>query len=74
MKGFWQYCRAKKFVHGLSIASKTDWDKYLKRGLKPYYIPSTPDRTYLGKGWISWMEWLGYKKERVKGYDRQSLR
>jgi superfamily II DNA or RNA helicase len=54
---------AKKFIHTLSLKSRTEWRSYCKSGIKPDDIPSCPNKTYRGKGWISWKDWLGTKKE-----------
>lgn len=65
--GFLKYSEAKEFVKDLKIRSKTEWGTYCKNGNRPYNVPSTPNRTYKSKGWVSWKKWLGYKKERTKG-------
>jgi len=65
--GFMPYSEAKEYIKKFNIQSKTEWECFCKSGSRPITIPSFPSRTYLNKGWISWKEWLGYEKERVKG-------
>lgn len=50
---------ARKFTHSLSLNQVQEWRSYCKSGSKPRNIPSNARRTYQGKGWISWPDWLG---------------
>lgn len=65
--GFMEYEGARNIVKKLNLKSHKDWIKYCKLGMRPFNIPYSPDRTYKNKGWVSWEEWLGYGKEKVKG-------
>ena len=64
---FWDYDNAKKYAHGLSLASRQEWKKHIKNNELPYYIPRDPHSSYQNKGWIGWQDWLGYEKERTRG-------
>jgi len=55
---------ARKFVRNLKLSSRSEWAKYAKGelpeiGTRPKDIPSRPTRTYKGRGWINWDDWLG---------------
>jgi hypothetical protein len=71
---FLNYKNAKKYVNSLGLGSRPDWDNYRRKNLMPFYISSTPDRTYKNNGWISWQDWLGYKKERSRGWEWQHVK
>ena len=43
----------------LGIPNDDKWHEYCKSGKKPHNIPSNPNGTYKGKGWISFGDWLG---------------
>lgn len=55
---------AREFVRGLGLKSQAEWADFYK-GLRsnlpslPKDIPTTPNRTYAGLGWISMGDWLG---------------
>lgn len=61
-KQFRDFESARKFVRGLALKTQKEWRVYCKTQ-KPKNIPSNPARTYAKKGWISWKDWLGYKRE-----------
>jgi hypothetical protein len=61
------YKRARQFVHKLGLRSQQEWKDYCKGKYphlppKPDRIPTTPSRTYEGKGWLGTREWLGSNK------------
>jgi hypothetical protein len=64
---FMSFKEAKNFVRKLKLNSKSEWEWYLTAGKRPLNLPSQPSRKYKNKGWISWKNWLGYTKEKVKG-------
>ena len=43
----------------LKLRSETEWREWSKSGLRFPGMPSSPDRTYRGDGWVSWPDWLG---------------
>jgi len=43
----------------LGLKKQKDWLEYYKSGDKPDDIPTSPDRTYKDKGWVSMGDWLG---------------
>ena len=53
---------AQKFARSLKIRNIEEWKEYCKSEQRPDGIPSAPDITYKGKGWMGWKDWLGYKK------------
>ena len=53
------YKEAKSFVHVLNLKSNKEWREFNKSMKKPINIPANPDRTYSGKGWTNWGDWLG---------------
>lgn len=55
---------ARNFVRKLELKSFSEWQKYCSGGIntmnpKPIDIPANPQRTYLGKGWKGFGDWLG---------------
>jgi superfamily II DNA or RNA helicase len=79
---FWE---ARDFVHSLKLMNKDQWILYCWGKLpnydsKPPDIPSNPNTSYLTKGWLSWVDWLGNEcyfpfekaREIVRGLDFQS--
>ena len=74
-KATWQrdylsYNEAKEFVHKLNLNSSGSWRNYCKGHLpnkipKPSNIPITVDRVYKNNGWVTWRDFLGYKKIHV---------
>ncbi len=58
--------QARDFIRSLGLKNQNEWIKYTKGGIsglrpKPQNIPSTPERTYKGKGWIGLGDWIGAK-------------
>jgi predicted helicase len=56
--------QAREFVRRLKLKGQSDWAKYRTSRLKgfpkkPANIPSNPNTTYKGKGWVSWGDWFG---------------
>ena len=66
---FVSYAEAKKRIRRFNISSTSEWCIFLKRGLKPIGVPSSPRDVYKNKGWTNWKDWLGYTKEKVRGRD-----
>ena len=56
---FREFTDARSYVHELGLSRWEDWIAYSRSKRRPRDIPSAPDRTYKGKGWISWPDWLG---------------
>ena len=50
---------ARKFARSLNLKGQTQWREFCKAGKRPEDIPSSPDKTYNDKGWVSWGDWLG---------------
>jgi len=56
--------KARAFARSLKLRSSAEWKAFCKGempqlGHVPPDIPSNPNRTYFGKGWISMGDWLG---------------
>jgi SAM-dependent methyltransferase len=51
--------QARAFARSLGLKNQTEWRAWYKSGARPDDIPANPVRTYKGKGWISWGDWLG---------------
>ena len=56
---FLPYEEANTFVRSLGLKSETQWRDYAKSNKRPRNIPTNPNRTYAGKGWTNWGDWLG---------------
>ena len=55
---FLSYEEARAFIRTIGLKSSIDWREYSKTK-RPRNIPGNPDRDYVGKGWISWNDFLG---------------
>jgi superfamily II DNA or RNA helicase len=51
--------KARVFVYTLNLLNEVDWKEYCQSGNKPVYIPSNPQISYKGKGWVGFDDWLG---------------
>ena len=63
-RAFLPFPMAKKFVRSLKLQTFKNWKLYSKGKLKsvgsrPPVIPSNPNVTYAGKGWVSFRDWIG---------------
>jgi len=69
-KGFHRYKlvsfeEAREWARTLGVRSSEQWQQKFRYGLMPELgqmrvdVPSHPDRSYKGKGWISWEDFLG---------------
>lgn len=58
-KIYMSYEDAKKSVRLFNIKSNKEWREFIKTNKKPVSIPSSPDKVYKKKGWISWADFLG---------------
>jgi hypothetical protein len=61
---FRPFREARAFVRKLNLKSEAEWRTYFKGKLPqkerlPEDIPAHADRTYAGRGWVSWGDWLG---------------
>ena len=50
---------ARIFAHSLKLKNSGEWRNFCKSSELPKDIPSNPDKTYQGKGWTTWGDWLG---------------
>ena len=50
---------ARVIARKLKLRSLKEWEEWRKSGLRPPGMPSAPDKTYRGDGWVSWPDWLG---------------
>ncbi len=59
---------AREYVRNIALRSTGEWKKWSKGKLegkdkRPDFIPSNPDVVYKFKGWKSWSDWIGTKRE-----------
>ena len=60
-----EFKQAREFVRNLNLKNQNEWKAYCKEKgennlpKKPNDIPAKPERTYKGKGWVSYGDWLG---------------
>jgi len=59
LPGFLPFEQAKLYVHRLGFERTAQWQEWKQQGKRPSFIPSNPDKTYSGKGWVDWHDWLG---------------
>ena len=50
---------ARQFVRNLNFEKRSEWIKYCTSSLKPDNIPSSPEKVYKKKGWLSMSDWIG---------------
>ena len=62
---FLPFKEARSFAHKLGLKGQTEWRAYSKSGERPANIPTNPNRTYAGKGWTNWGDWLGTGTKRT---------
>lgn len=60
-KKYFSYNKAKLFLRKKKIRYMKDYHKFIKEE-KIDFLPYRADRYYLGKGWKSWMDYLGTMK------------
>ena len=62
---FLPFGEAREYVRGLGLKSRDKYYAWAKSCCRPGNIPYYPEKTYRGKGWIDFEDWLGniYKKE-----------
>ena len=65
------YAQAKEHAREQKISSYSGWQQYCKSGNMPDNIPSHPERTYKGKDWTTWPDFLG--TDNVAFKDREYL-
>eukprot|EP00947_MAST-08B_sp_MAST-8B-sp1_P003893 g3893.t1 len=53
------FASARAWVRQRKMKSKKEWKEWSKSGQRPSNIPSSPEQVYRGKGWVSWMDFLG---------------
>ena len=61
---FWDFERAREYASSLRLKNFTEWRAYVsgdlpEHGRRPRLLPSLPNTTYKGKGWINYADWLG---------------
>lgn len=64
-KFFLKYNDAKEYVIKLNLKSNNEWREFCKNKRNDE-IPSCPDLYYKDNGWISWSDWLGYNKIKLR--------
>lgn len=63
-KVFMTFEEARDFVRKLGLKNSSEWRKYCIN--KPLNLPSNPEKTYRGLGWISFSDFIGVKTKRHK--------
>ena len=43
---FWSFEKARKFAQSLKLNGAQEWEEFAKSKKRPFYIPSSPRRTY----------------------------
>jgi superfamily II DNA or RNA helicase len=59
LRQYQSFTKARAFVRGLKLRSKTEWREYCKSGKKPADIPANPLSIYSNDGWAGFGDWLG---------------
>jgi superfamily II DNA or RNA helicase len=50
---------ARAYARSLGLKSQKEWQRFASSGSRPNDIPSSPGRSYKGKGWKGYRDWLG---------------
>lgn len=56
------YEAAKKHIQQAGIENWPQFWEFIRSGKKPLNIPSSPSRSYKGKGWVDAYDWFGKEK------------
>jgi hypothetical protein len=67
---FLPFENARQFVHSLGLKSRAEWRKWCESGKRPKNIPSHPYEAYKNKGWIGWVDFLGYEVVEFLPYEQ----
>ncbi len=67
LKEFRPFEEERSLVRSLNLRSTEEWKEFVKTK-RSKDIPSTPERTYKGKGWINYSDWLGNPINNRKEY------
>ena len=70
---FLDFPSARKFVRGLNLKTRIEWDYFRKSSKRPPFIPTNPNRTYKDKGWQHFSDWIGTGKKSKKEKHEQFL-
>lgn len=62
---FMSYEEAKKFVQSMGIKNYYAWVEYVKSGDINVRIPKHPHKSYAGKGWVNWKDFLGTDQKTI---------
>jgi len=57
-KKFRDFAEAQTFAQTLGLSLRADWQKWLKTGRRPHYIPAKPNVVYKDEGWDGWTDFL----------------
>lgn len=69
-QSFIEYNLAKKWARNLNLKSEREWRNYKMNNELPKDIPRSPERVYSDNGWISFADFLGYKKRSLLTMDK----
>jgi hypothetical protein len=53
------FAASRAYARKLGLRDRRAWSMWCVSGNRPADIPGRPDRTYAGKGWVSWGDFLG---------------
>ena len=67
------YETARDLVRGHNLKGQKEWWEWSKGGQRPANIPSHPDEVYRGKGWVSWMDWLGNENKNTSSSENEII-
>jgi superfamily II DNA or RNA helicase len=59
LRQYRSFKKARAFVNGLNLKSRTEWSEYCSSGKKPADIPADPNSVYADAGWAGMGDWLG---------------
>ena len=66
-KVFRPFKEARKFVKNLKLQNTKEWREYALSKSFPEDLPSSPEKTYKNKGWVSYGDWLGTNVRGTQG-------
>lgn len=67
-KVYWEFDKARTFVHSLGFKSSKDYKEYCKSKDYNINLPKVPSNTYLKKGWCGFSDFLGVDNKAPRSF------
>ncbi|MBT7232241.1 MAG: hypothetical protein HN861_04330, partial [Rhodospirillaceae bacterium] len=67
------FVEARIFARSLKLTQYNQWEEAYRAGRVPKDIPVQAHHAYKDEGWISWFDWLGYDKYKVRDFEQARI-